>query len=163
MFRKSAKFAAAAALLAGVACGKTEPPKPPVAADKAGAAGVGLPGPATATAANVDKAKLAKDFATIRCQIIGYAAPLPKIYTDLGYGSAHEFADTFAAAAKLDRDWARAAVAAAYAQPCPGGKPALGPGAATPTGAEAGGGAGGDAGAGSGSGAAPAPNAGSGK
>jgi hypothetical protein len=137
MIRQRLGLAALTVMAIAAACGKAEQPKPVVPADQTAAPGVGLPGAPTETLATTDKVKLAKDFTTIRCQIIGYAAPLPKVYTELGYGSAREFADAFEAAAKLDRDWARATVAASYAQPCPGGKPVLGAAAATPTAAPA--------------------------
>lgn len=125
---------AAALALCLASCGKRTELPPNAGRPAAVAAAAQLPTAATPTAAaatDADKLKLATDFWTVRCQVVGYAAPAAQLYKDLGWASAAAFMEAFDAAAQADPAWARKALEDAYAKACPGGRPS--PLAAEPT------------------------------
>ena len=113
-----ARVLLAAALSAG--CSKAPAPKP---ASSAPAKAAAAPG----TTAEPDYAKLAIDYRTIRCQLLGSALPDEQLYAKQGYADGAAFQTAFADAAKRKPDWAKQTLSDAIARTC--GEP----GAPTPT------------------------------
>lgn len=107
------------------ACSKT--PAPTAATTPTAAP----PTAAAAAAAEPDYAKLAVDYRSIRCQLLGAALPDEQLYAKQGYADGAAFQAAFADAAKRKPDWAKQTLTDAIARTC--GEP----GAPTPTSAPA--------------------------
>lgn len=111
------------------ACGKTPAPAQPKTATPTKAAA----GAAGAAEAEPDYAKLANDFQTIRCQLLGAALPDEQLYVKQGYADGAAFQTAFATAAKRKPEWAKQTLTEAIARSCgDAGAPATAPAAATP-------------------------------
>lgn len=109
-------------LVAG--CGKKGPDPAPAPAPAPAADAAPLPAAASPTDANVPApAELAKAYAAIRCVLLGGALPGDDLYRKHGFVTAGAFAEAFAFRAKREPAWARATIAAAYAQPCGNARP----------------------------------------
>ncbi len=120
------------------ACGKSAD-KPATKGATGAASAVGLPGAATATAADLQaaKARVLKAAFAVRCQLTGYAPPDDKVYAAHGFADAAAFGHALDEAAKADPKWAETALANLYSQSCPGQRAGAPAPAATPTASEA--------------------------